>query len=239
MPGRLAIDDLAVLEQKIGVTFADKSLLRQAFVHRSYLNENPGFSLPSNERLEFLGDAVLGFVVAEYLYHRFPSQPEGELTSIRAALVRAETLALVARELQLGDWLLVGRGEEATGGRGRQSILSSTLEALIGAIFLDRGLDTARDFILSFIPQQLRRIEQHKLTKDFKSSLQQLAQATYQVTPTYRTVSAVGPDHAKIFTVEVLVRDVPLAQGMGFTKQQAQQEAARKALEDWRSSGGG
>ena len=208
-------------------------LLKQAFVHRSYLNENPGFPLPSNERLEFLGDAVLGFVVADFLYHKYPDQPEGVLTSLRAALVKAETLAEVARDLHLGDYLLLGKGEAATGGRGRLTLLSRTLEALIGAMFLDRGLLKARTFILSFVSTQLDRIEQQKLAKDYKSRLQEIAQATLQATPTYRTVSAVGPDHAKVFTVEVLVGDRALAQGSGHSKQQAQQEAAKKALEEW------
>lgn len=208
-------------------------LLKQAFVHRSYLNENPGFPLPSNERLEFLGDAVLGFVVADFLYHKYPDQPEGVLTSLRAALVKAETLAEVARDLHLGDYLLLGKGEAATGGRGRLTLLSRTLEALIGAMFLDRGLLKAKSFILSFVSTQLDRIEQQKLAKDYKSRLQEIAQATLQATPTYRTVSAVGPDHAKVFTVEVLVGDRVLAQGSGRSKQQAQQEAAKKALEEW------
>lgn len=227
------------MEAQIGLTFKSKSLLKQAFVHRSYLNENPGFPLPSNERLEFLGDAVLGFVVADFLYHKYPDQPEGVLTSLRAALVRAETLAIVARDLHLGDYLLLGRGEAATGGRGRQTILSRTLEALIGAMFLDGGLNPTRSFIITFVSRQLDRIQQQKLTKDYKSRLQELAQAELQATPTYRTVSAVGPDHAKVFTVEVMVGDRPLAQGSGYSKQQAQQEAARKALEEWGKLSGG
>ena len=237
--GRFAIDDLAALQQEIGVTFENPALLKQAFVYRSYLNENLGFPLPSNERLEFLGDAVLGFVVAEYLYHRYPDQPEGELTSLRAALVRAEALAAVAADMHLGNWLLLGKGEAATGGRTRQSLLSRTLESLIGALFIDRGLEVAKAFILSFVPRQLEHVEQEKLSKDYKSLLQQFAQATQQVTPTYRTVAAEGPDHAKVFTVEVLLGDSPAAQGSGSNKQQAQQEAARKALEKWKTTGGG
>ncbi|MCL5265052.1 MAG: ribonuclease III [Chloroflexi bacterium] len=208
-------------------------MLQQAFVHRSYLNENPGFPLSSNERLEFLGDAVLGFVVAEYLYEKFPSMSEGELTGLRAALVRAETLARVASTLELGEYLLLGRGEAATGGRGRQTILSRTLESLIGALFLDRGLERAKSFILSSLQSELQRIQEQKLAKDYKSRLQELTQAKWQLTPTYRTISAVGPDHAKVFTVEVVTGDRILAQGSGTSKQEAQQNAARSALESW------
>ncbi len=189
--------------------------------------------MSSNERLEFLGDAVLGFVVADYLHEKFPSLPEGELTSLRAALVRAETLARVAKALELGEYLLLSRGESATGGRGRQKILSQTLEALIGVIFLDQGLQVAQDFILRTLEPELKRVQEEKLAKDFKSRLQELTQAKWQLTPTYRTISAVGPDHAKIFTVEVLVGTRALAQGSGRSKQEAQQDAARKALEGW------
>lgn len=202
-------------------------------MHRSYLNENPGFPLASNERMEFLGDAVLGFVTADYLYRRFTELPEGELTSFRAALVRAETLAQIAKSLDLGEYILLGRGEVATGGRARLRILAQTLEALVGVIFIDQGLDVAEAFILRCIAPQLERVQREKLAKDFKSRLQELAQAQVQMTPTYRTVSAVGPDHAKVFTVEVVVGDRVLAQGDGSSKQEAQQDAARKALEEW------
>ena len=189
--------------------------------------------MPSNERPEFLGDAVLGFVVTECLYRKYPQTPEGELTSLRAALVRAETLARMARALDLGEYLLLSRGEAATGGRERQKILSQTFEALIGVIFLDQGLPAAKRIILRFVKPELKRIEEEQLAKDFKTRLQEVAQARRQITPVYRTVSAVGPDHAKVFTVEVLLGDEVLAQGSGATKQEAQQNAARKALEAW------
>jgi ribonuclease-3 len=227
------IDDFAGLEHALGVAFRDRKLLQQAFVHRSYLNENPSFPLGSNERLEFLGDAVLGFVAAEYLYREFPQLPEGELTGLRAALVRAETLALVARQLGLGDHLRLGRGEASTGGRERQTILSQTLEAFIGAVFIDQGLRVAKRFVLSFLGRELKRVREEKLVKDFKSQVQELVQAKLQVTPAYRTVSATGPDHDKIFTVEVLAGSKVLGQGSGHNKQEAQQNAAKHALETW------
>lgn len=171
--------------------------------------------------------------MAEHLYLTFPEMPEGELTSLRAALVRAETLARVAKSLELGEYLFLSRGEAATGGRSRQKILSQTLEALIGVIFLDRGLQTLKDFIRRVLEPELERVRAEKLAKDFKSRLQELAQARWQLTPTYRTISAVGPDHAKVFTVEVLIGDRALARGSGHSKQEAQQSAARKALEAW------
>ncbi len=229
----LATSDLATLEQTLKITFKDKRLLQQAFVHRSYLNENPSFPLGSNERLEFLGDAVLGFIAGDYLYRKFPDLPEGELTSLRAAVVRAETLALVAKQLDIGPYILLGRGEDATGGRERQTILSQTLEAVIGLIYLDQGLRVARRFILAFLERELQRVQKEKLTKDFKSQLQELVQARLQLTPTYRTISAEGPDHAKMFTVEVIAGESALAEGSGRSKQEAQQNAAKAALQGW------
>lgn len=230
-------DDLLQLEQALGLQFDDKSLLQQAFVHRSYLNENPGFKLGSNERLEFLGDAVLGFVVAEHLYQLLPDLPEGALTSLRAALVKSETLARMARRLGLGAYLFLGKGEEASGGRTRPTILASTFEALVGAILLDQGLDASRRFVLSNLQDELARAVREKSEKDFKSRLQELAQGRWQVTPTYRTVSAEGPDHERIFTVEVLLAGKPVSQGVGRNKQSAEQDAARQALDVIADSG--
>lgn len=231
-------DSLGQLEQEIGLRFDDKSLLQQAFVHRSYLNENPGFKLQSNERLEFLGDAVLGYVVAENLYHLFPSLSEGMLTSMRAALVRSETLARVAKRLGIGAYLFLGRGEEVSGGRMRPTILASTLEAFIGAILLDQGLDSCRQFILANLKEELARVVREKASKDYKSRLQELTQGRWQLTPTYRIAATEGPDHARIFTVEVMLADKPLARGVGRNKQAAEQEAARQALDLLTASGG-
>ncbi len=223
-------DNLKALEETLGLEFDDKSLLQQAFVHRSYINENPGFKLQSNERLEFLGDAVLGFVVAENLYRLFPDLSEGALTSMRAALVRSETLARVGRRLGLGAYLFLGRGEEAAGGRLRPTILASTFEALLGALLLDRGLDACRHFILTTLQDELARVVREKSSKDYKSRLQETTQGRWQLTPTYRTIAVEGPDHDRIFTVEVLVGGKPLAQGTGRNKQAAEQDAARQAL---------
>lgn len=224
-------DDLLQIEQTLGLQFDDKSLLQQAFVHRSYLNENPGFKLGSNERLEFLGDAVLGFVVAEHLFQLLPDVSEGVLTSLRAALVKSETLARMARRLGLGAHLFLGRGEEASGGRNRPTILASTFEALLGAILLDQGLDACRRFALASLQDELARAVREKSEKDFKSRLQELAQGRWQVTPTYRMISAEGPDHERIFTVEVLLAGKPVSRGVGRNKQSAEQDAARQALD--------
>lgn len=223
-------DSLKAFEEALGLEFDDKSLLQQAFVHRSYINENPGFRLESNERLEFLGDAVLGFVVAHNLYRLFPDQPEGALTSLRAALVRSETLARVARRLGLGAYLFLGRGEEAGGGRSRPTILASAFEAFLGALLLDQGLDACRDFITVNLQDELAKVVREKSSKDYKSRLQEMTQGRWQLTPTYRTIAAEGPDHNRVFTVEVLVGGKPIAQGTGRNKQAAEQDAARQAL---------
>ena len=232
----LSPQERATLEEYqrvIGVPFRNIGLLRRALVHRSYLNENPDFPVGSNERLEFLGDAVLGFIIAEHLYEKYPDLTEGELTALRAALVKSSTLARFAKRLDLGDYIYLGRGEAESGGRARQPILASGLEALIGAIYLDRGIEEARHFILQFSADEILAIEQGELPKDFKSRLQELAQAELRLTPVYETVAATGPDHAKEFVVEVRVGGNALAQGTGRSKQIAEQEAARQALENW------
>jgi ribonuclease-3 len=225
------MSNLSELEQTLGLTFADKSLLYRALIHRSYLNENPDLPLTDNERLEFLGDALLDFVSAEYLYNRFPEMQEGQMTSLRAALVREEALADFARELKLGQYLFLGHGEEASGGRKRSPLLCATFEALAGAIFLDQGLEAAGDFTLRFIEPALGRILQERLDRDAKSMLQELSQGAWQLTPIYRTVAEHGPDHAKEFTVEVVIGETVRGQGTGRSKQAAEQDAARTALE--------
>lgn len=219
------------LQAILGVNFKDGSLLQQALVHRSYLNENPAMHLVSNERLEFLGDAVLGFVVADELYTRFPDSSEGELTKLRAALVRGETLSRIASSLQLGEYLFLGHGEEESGGRSRPRNLSCALEAVIGAVFLDRGFDIARDFILKLLDDEVDVVVEDKLTDDYKSRLQQVIQSEQKITPVYRTVEEIGPDHAKVFTVEVLAGDTVLGRGSGRSKRAAEMDAARQALQ--------
>ncbi len=225
------MSNLADAEKFLDLRFNDKTLLRRALTHRSYLNENPDYPLEDNERLEFLGDAILDFITGEYLYHRFPEMPEGYLTNFRSALVRTERLAEFAKILNLGEFLFLGRGEEENGGRERVAILCDAFEALIGALYLDQGIAPTRVFVHKIIEPSLADIVASATEKDAKSQLQEIAQSYYQVTPTYRTVREEGPDHAKEFTVEALLDDRVYGQGTGFSKQTAAQEAARQALE--------
>lgn len=195
-------------------------------MHRSYQNENPNAALGTNERLEFLGDSVLGFVVTEELYRRFPSMSEGEMTNFRSALVRTQTLARLSRGLGIGRFLLLGRGEEAAGGRDREQILAGAFEAVLGAIYLAAGLDATHAFVL----RQLEEGFGSGPSKDDKSRLQELTQARWQVTPLYTTLGSTGPEHAKQFQVQVQIGDEVMGQGEGRTKQAAEQAAARQAL---------
>lgn len=224
------MDDFRSLEEKLGVDFQDRSLLSRAMTHRSYLNENPEWSLEDNERLEFLGDAVLDFVVGAYLYHHFPEMDEGELTSLRAALVRAKTLARFARELDLGRFLLLGYGEAESGGRERIPILCATFEAVVGALYLDQGLEKVQSLAERFVGPALVEIMAESLHKDAKSEFQVWAQARYNMTPHYEVVESSGPDHAKTFVVQVLVGDTVWGEGSGRSKQLAAQAAATMAL---------
>lgn len=220
---------------RLGVRFADSRLLRQALVHSSVLNERPDYELPSNERLEFLGDALLGFVVADYLYTHCPDLSEGELTLRRAALVCADSLARLATDLGLGEFLAVSRGEHQRGGRQRRRVLAGALEALIGAVFLDQGYTVARDFVLGLVELALERLPLDRITRDHKSQLQMRAQSERHVAPVYRTTGESGPAHDCEFLVEVLVEDEVWGRGHGPSKRAAQQEAARQALELWAS----
>ncbi|MBN2186060.1 MAG: ribonuclease III [Dehalococcoidia bacterium] len=221
-------------QKALGISFNDELLLKKAFVHSSYLNENPNFILCSNERLEFLGDAILGFVVAESIYSEFPELPEGELTRIRSSLVCGETLAQVASLLKLGDWLLLGEGEDASGGRMRQSNLANAVEALIGAIYLDQGLVEAKEFIFRQLEPMLERIKTGEAIPNYKALLQELSQKIKKATPLYHLVAATGPDHNKQFTVEVLIEGEVLGRGTGKNKKAAETEAARLAWENYR-----
>ncbi len=223
--------DLAALQETLGVSFNDVSLLEQALVHSSYINENPDLAPTSNERLEFLGDAVLGWLVAEKLYQDFPHFTEGEMTKLRATLVRRDTLARIARAVRLGDYLYLGKGEEASGGRHKPANLAAALEAVIAAVFLDRGSPIAREFILRLLDVELQKVASQGPEVDYKSELQELIQAREQQTPTYRLVAAAGPDHARTFTVEVRLGEAVLGKGSGKSKQTAESEAARLALE--------
>jgi ribonuclease-3 len=221
----------ANLERNLGIQFTDKSLLQRALTHRSYLNEHPGFPFEDNERLEFLGDAVLDFVTGEYLYHRYPELREGQLTSLRSVLVRRETLARFALQFDLGHYLMMGRGEAETGGRERPAILCASFEALVGALYLDQGLDRVRTFVGPFIEPVVARTLREESDKDAKSRLQELVQGRLRRTPRYLTIDETGPDHAKVFTIQVLVNGEVYGQGSGLSKQQAAQSAAQDALE--------
>lgn len=221
-------DKLASL---IGLEFQDKATLHKALVHRSYLNENPN-ELESNERLEFLGDAVLEYIVSDFLYHKFVKQDEGHLTALRAKLVNTNALSLVAQRLNLGNLLYLSRGEEKMGGRTNKALLANTTEALIGAIYLDQGPDTTSSFIEDFVLDSLDEIVKHSL-KDPKSMLQEYVQAQGLPAPVYKTTAEVGPDHQKQFTVQVIINKEPFAVGSGASKQIAAQDAAKSALDKW------
>lgn len=217
------------LEKKLGVTFADKDLLTQAVVHRSYLNENRDFALPHNERLEFLGDAVLELVVTDHLYRTYEN-PEGDLTSWRSAVVRGEKLAVLADRLGVGGALLMSRGEEKSGGRTRPMLLANAFEAIVGAMYLDQGYDVTKEFIDRTVIAELPKIIKQNLDRDAKSKLQEVAQEAVGLTPKYRVREESGPDHDKRFTVAVLVGDNELGIGSGSSKQQAEQRAAEQAF---------
>jgi len=223
------LSDLDDLEQKTGIKFNNISLLRQALTHKSYLNENPSAGLDDNERMEFLGDALLDFVVADRLYSDFPDLPEGKLTEIRISLVRKEKLAEKASQLSLGKYLLMGKGEETTGGRKRPSNLANTFEALVAAIYLDRGLDQVRTFILDIFQNEISSVRAGDLAINYKALLQELIQDECRCLPEYEVVEATGPDHDKIFYVSVSVGETVLAIGSGKSKKTAEAEAARLA----------
>lgn len=224
------MDDLLALEECLGVDFADNTLLRRALTHRSYLNENPDRQLQDNERLEFLGDAVLDFVVGAYLYQRYSQMDEGGLTALRAALVRTKTLAGFARQLKLDHYLLLGHGEEESGGRERAPTLCAAFEAVIGAIYVDKGLDAVQPLVERLVDPALDRIMAKSLHKDAKSEFQVWAQAEFNVTPHYEVLAEEGPDHEKTFTVQVLVGQEVWGVGKGRSKQTAAQAAAKVAL---------
>jgi len=209
--------------------FKNKDLLLQALTHRSYLNENPRWHLDHNERLEFLGDAVLELIVTEYLYNNYPN-PEGEMTNWRAALVNANILSQISNEFDLNDFVLLSRGEARDTGRARQYILANAIEALIGAIYLDQGYEPTRDFISRFVLKELSGIIENKLYRDPKSLFQEYAQEKVGVTPTYEVLEEWGPDHARNFKIGVFLEKEMAGSGNGPSKQEAQQEAAKDAL---------
>lgn len=224
-------NNLKNLENIIGVRFKQIKLLDQALVHRSYLNESKNRHIGSNERLEFLGDTVLGFIVSEWLYEDFPNFPEGILTNMRSALVKTESLAEIARKLELGKYLLLSRGEIDSGGQQNPSLLANCLEAIIGAIFLDRNLASVRLFIKPHLKPILDNLLKNGELKDCKSLLQERLQAKHGSAPIYKTLREEGPDHQKIFTIGVFSKNEQLASAVGKSKQEAEEVAAQIALE--------
>ncbi len=225
------MSELANVQTRLDMSFDDLSLLQRSLTHRSYLNEHPEHALEDNERLEFLGDAVLDFVAGAYLYHRFPEMNEGQLTRLRAALVRTETLAQFARQYELGNALLLGHGEAESGGRKRPKNLCGAFEALIGAYYLDQGMEAVRRFVEPLFEPAVREVLARAADKDAKSMFQEWSQANLGETPNYRTVSSDGPDHAKEFTVQVVIKETVYGIGTGHSKQIAAQAAARDALQ--------
>ncbi len=222
--------DFSKFEKTIGINFKNKDLLKQAFTHRSYLNEHRDIELEHNERLEFLGDAVLELIITEYLYNKYPDSNEGDLTSYRSALVNAITLSDAASKIGMNDYLLLSKGEAKDMGKARQIILANTIEALIGAIFLDQGYDTAKYFISNNIFNLIEKIIAEKTWLDAKSKFQEQAQEHESITPLYKTLKEEGPDHDKKFTVGVYLEKHKVAEGEGKSKQEAEQVAASNAL---------
>ena len=219
-------------EEVLGVTFRSSDLLTQALTHSSFANEYSGkHPIGDNERLEFLGDAILEVIVTDMLYHKYPDLDEGELTQIRAALVKTETLAHIGASFSIGEYLRIGRGEENTGGRERTTILCQGFEAVIGAMYLDSGLKTAADFVMPSLLEWVERILEHSLHIDARSELQEHVQAKLSITPIYRVAGEDGPDHAREFHVEVALGEHIIGAGTGNSKRSAAQDAARAALE--------
>ena len=225
--------DFAKFEKKVGVTFRDKGLLETAFTHRSYINENRGGKKREhNERLEFLGDAVLELITTEYLFKKYPDKPEGDLTSYRAALVNANTLSEIAVSLGMNDYLMLSHGEAKDTGRARHYILANAIEALIGALYLDQGLTGAAGFVDRFITPLIDGIVEKGSWIDMKSRFQEKAQEITGVTPSYKVLKETGPDHDKHFTVGVYLKNEQVAEGEGKSKQDAEQKAAENGLRE-------
>mgnify|MGYP003394607541 CR=1 FL=1 len=223
------------LQKKLDIKFKNKDLLKQAFIHRSYLNENPGFSLGHNERLEYLGDAVLELIVTDYLYKNYPDLAEGEMTSLRAALVNSQMLLQISDRLDFNDYLYLSKGEAKEINRGRQYILANTFESFVGALYLDQGYGSAEKFILKNLIPELKNVIEKKLWRDSKSLFQEAAQERAGITPTYEVLEASGPDHAKKFIIGVYLEKELVAKGEGASKNEAQQQAAENAskIKSW------
>lgn len=222
--------DFSIFEKKIGVSFKDKNLLMQAFIHRSYINENPNTGMSHNERLEFLGDAVLELVVTDYLYKKYITYTEGELTALRSALVNAIIISEIASKIGMNEYLLLSRGESKDTGKARQYILANTYEAFVGALYMDSGYDIAEKFITETLLPYTEEIVTKKLWRDAKSLVQEKSQEFFSLTPAYKVLSESGPDHDKHFTVGIFFGGDLIAEGKGKSKQEAEQSAAQSAL---------
>lgn len=219
------------LQKRLGIHFENDSLLTQALVHPSYKNENPDFELADNQRMEFLGDALINMLVAEKLYHEFPELPEGRLTEIRVSLIRQEKLAEKALTLGLGDYLLLGRGEDSSGGREKRNNLADTFEALVAAIFLDQGIDTTRNFVCRVFDADIQPVKAGYKSPNYKALLQEYTQEQFKMLPEYELMEATGPDHDKLFLIAVSLGELVLAIGSGKTKKLAEVDAAHKAYD--------
>ena len=227
------MSEIEKLSGILSITFQNNELIKQAFIHRSYLNE-ARVKIHSNERLEFLGDSILSFLVSDFLYAAFPKLPEGELTNLRSSVVKTSTLAQIAGQLQLGNFLKLSHGEEESGGRKNPSILADTFEALLGAIFLDLGLEPVKKILKNTLFSLIAKIYKEKSYKDAKSSFQEMVQNEIKISPVYKVTSEKGPDHAKEFTVAAYVDNIKWGQGNGKNKQEAEQQAAIVAIEKWK-----
>lgn len=219
------------IEKKLGIVFKDKTLLDVALTHRSYLNEHKEASLQNNERIEFLGDAVLELIISSYLFKSYPNKPEGELTNIRAAVVRTESLAEESRNLGIGEYLRMSKGEKESGGRDKDYLLANTFEAVLGAIYQDQGIDVCKDYLERTLLKKVDRIVENNLFIDPKTQAQEIIQAQFKVTPIYEVIKQEGPDHDKKFTVALKINNKEIAVGTGSSKQKAEEEAAKATVE--------
>ena len=220
-----------MIDEIRGYRFKDPALLTNALCHSSYANEHKDKGVRSNERLDYLGDAVLGMISAEYIYNRYKDLPEGEMTKLRASIVCEQSLYEFAGEIGLGDMLLLGKGEISGGGNKRPSVLADAVEAVLAAIYLDGGIKAAKDFILEFIMNKAETVEKGHISVDYKTTLQEIVQKNHQETLSYHVKSESGPDHDKLFVIEVYINSNPIAEGSGKSKKQAEQAAAKAALE--------
>ncbi len=230
------MSDISLLQQQLGIQFSNVDLLKESLTHRSYINENPSWNLPHNERLEFLGDAVLELIVTDYLFSKYPQYEEGRLTSIRAALVNYVALSKVAKTLGIEDYLLLSKGEARDTGKAREVILANSVEALLGSIYLDKGYEVVKDFVYKHVLVGVEEIVRRNLDKDAKSLFQEIAQEQFKITPMYKVLEEYGPDHHKTFVVGVFLNENKVAEGSGLSKQEAELEAARKGLHVFKTS---